>query len=123
MTVDEIMTKAPVSTSSRATVKHAFHLLQQLDLRHLPVVDDGRLVGMLSDRDFRTALGPGFFDGNAPADVLNGSVASLMSTDVISVSPETGIEEVIDLMIEHQVGAIPVAGDEQDDPRDAPHSS
>ncbi|HTM44755.1 MAG TPA: CBS domain-containing protein [Polyangiaceae bacterium] len=115
MTVDEIMTTVPVTTSPRATVRQALRLLHELDLRHLPVVDDGRLIGMLSDRDFRTALGPGYLDGVSSAEAMNGSVAALMSSDLVCVSPETEIAEVVDLMIEHRVGAIPVAGDDEDD--------
>jgi acetoin utilization protein AcuB len=47
--------------------------------------------------------------------VLDASIASLMSSDLLSVSPETDVTEVVDLMIEHRVGAIPVVGDEGDD--------
>jgi acetoin utilization protein AcuB len=115
MIVDELMTQAPVTTSSRATLAQGWRLLHQLDLRHLPIVDDGRLVGMLSDRDLRAALGPGFEYGAASRSVLDASIASLMSSDLLSVSPETDVTEVVDLMIEHRVGAIPVVGDEGDD--------
>jgi acetoin utilization protein AcuB len=115
MTVDEIMTPAPVFTSSKATLGQALRLLQQLELRHLPVVDDGRLVGMLSDRDLRTALGPSFESGSAVSNAsLEAAISSIMSAAVVSVSPETEVPEVIDLMLEHRVGAIPVAGDEED---------
>jgi len=115
MVVDEVMTAVPVTTSPHATVRQALRLLLTLDLRHLPVVDDGRLIGMLSDRDFRTALGPGFLDGIASADALEASVASLMTADLVIVAPETDLAEVIDLMIEHRIGAIPVVGDVADE--------
>lgn len=108
------MTAAPVTTSPRATLRQALRLLQQLELRHLPVVDDGRLVGMLSDRDFRTALGHGFEDGNAPKEDLDASVASLMTSEVLCVPPDAPLSELIDLMVEHHVGAIPVAADSDD---------
>jgi acetoin utilization protein AcuB len=115
MIAREIMTSAPVTISPRATVGQALRLLQTLDLRHLPVVDDGRLVGMLSDRDFRTALGPGFLDGTASADALHASVASLMTAQVVAVFPETDIVEIIDRMIGHGVGALPVTAEDSDD--------
>lgn len=115
MIAHQIMTSAPVTTSPRATVGQALRLLQTLALRHLPVVDDGRLIGMLSDRDFRTALGTGFLDGIAPTDSVHASVASLMTADVISVFPKTDIVEIIDRMIEHGVGAIPVTAEESDE--------
>jgi hypothetical protein len=67
--------------------------------------------GMVSDRDLRTLIDPMFAlapaSGTRSQD-LDQPISALMSSDVISVSPESEVEEVIDLMIEHRIGAVPV---------------
>jgi acetoin utilization protein AcuB len=96
---------ADVHTSIRAVMNR----LQDLDIRHLPIVEDERLVGIISDRDLREVtsrlIGEGARHGEA---LLDGPISDVMSTDVVSVDAETELEEVVDLMIEHRVGALPV---------------
>lgn len=85
-------------------------MLLELDVRHLPVVDEGQLVGIVSDRDFRQVSvllgGAGSPDGLQR--LLARPVSDFMSSDVISVDPEAEIDEIIDIMIEQKVGALPV---------------
>ena len=55
MIARDLMTEAPATVGPTATVRKAVDILQTLDIRHLPVVnDDGELIGMLSDRDLRS---------------------------------------------------------------------
>ena len=107
MVVEEIMTKDPFALKITDTIGTALRQLAEADVRHLPVTEGGRLVGIISDRDLRE-IAP----GGTPVDreAIGDSVASIMSSDVISVNPETDIVEVIDLMIEHKIGAVPVVG-------------
>lgn len=96
MNAIDLMTRHPVTVRETATVSAAIRTLRELDVRHLPVISvDGELVGMLSDRDL---LDP------PPAT----SVAALMSHDVISVTEETDVEEIIDLLVSNRIGAVPV---------------
>ena len=98
ITARELMTESPTVVDATATLKHAIERLQALDVRHLPVVDtDGLLVGMLSDRDLRSAAFP-----------LDAAVSSVMSTDVIAVDAEADVAEIIDLMLDNKIGAVPV---------------
>jgi len=100
ITARELMTESPTVVDATATLKTAIEKLQALDIRHLPVVDtDGQLVGMLSDRDLRSYVG---------VLPLDASVSSAMSTDVIAVEPEADVAEVIDLMLDNKIGALPV---------------
>lgn len=114
MTVGEIMTRSPMTAESTTTVGEALGLLYELDVRHLPVVDEGRLVGMISDRDLRTLLGPSFRLGVAKTDVLERPIGPLMSSDVRSVDPETELSEAIDIMLDNRVGALAVTSAEDD---------
>lgn len=112
MNASELMTEAPVTIGPKATVREAARLLDTLDIRHLPVVnDEHELIGMLSDRDLRSlsipAYGGAQHTGNVRT-VLDASVSSVMTSDVISVEEETDAKELVELMLDFKVGAIPV---------------
>src|SRR5262249_3267890 len=51
MRAGELMTAFPATVTSQAPVAEALDLMRDMDIRHLPVVDGGALIGMLSDRD------------------------------------------------------------------------
>ena len=82
--------------------------MRKLGVRHLPVTDgDLRLVGMLSDRDVRTAVGNAASD-NAPARVRELTVADVMTRDPISISSDLRLADLTRLLIKSRVGAVPV---------------
>ena len=110
MVVSEVMTAQPVTAEVTNTVRDALRLLRQLDARHLPVIDDGRLAGIVSDRDLREITAPVLegLGGERSNRLLSQPLSQVMASDVVSVNEETELEEVIDLMIEHRVGAVPV---------------
>ncbi len=111
MNAQEIMTAEVVTVGRVESLAKAMNLLAELDVRHLPVVDDNGLVGMLSDRDLREA---GLFqiaDDGSTDDIhrLRATpVADAMHTDVVSIHPGSTVPEIIDLMVEQKVGALPV---------------
>lgn len=109
------MTPNPATAEAATSVRAVMRRLIDLDVRHIPIVDDGALVGIVSDRDLREVTSRLVAEGETRLDrVLDRPVADIMSADVVSVNPETDLEEVVDLMIEHKVGALPVVspGDE-----------
>lgn len=111
MEVSEIMTPNPERIDVTESVRQALFKLIELDIRHLPVVEDEELVGMISDRDLREFVVPMASDLESvnPADArFDRSISSLMKGDIISVHPETDVVEVIDLMIDQRIGAVPV---------------
>jgi len=107
MVVDEVMTREPTTVSSRVSIGEALSTLKEVDARHLPVVDGGELVGILSDRDLLEARNL-LDDPDADTSVLERAVSAYMSTDVASVNPETELTEAVDIMLERRVGALPV---------------
>jgi CBS domain-containing protein len=106
----DIMTENPVTATELMSVAEALGLLYELDVRHLPVVSGRELVGIISDRDLRAFSGA---TEDAAIEAVEGArsstVANFMNTSPVKVDPETGVREVIELMLLHRVGAIPVA--------------
>ena len=111
VTARELMTENPATLTAQATIAEAWELMRELEIRHVPVIHGGALVGMLSDRDLaRVGIGSLLMAegaGEAGQD-LGTPISGLMSTDVIVVDPETELSDVIDLFIESRVGALPV---------------
>ena len=111
MTARDLMTPNPMTVTPQASIAEAWDLMRELDIRHVPVVQGGALVGMLSDRDLArldvarllTAEG-----ADALRRELGTPVVNVMSSDVIFVEPETEVSDVVALLLEHKVGAIPV---------------
>ena len=112
LTAHDLMTEDPTTVSTTATVQRAIWLLQTLDVRHLPVVDeDGALVGMLSDRDIRGLAFPKILGSEyvgAVQTALDAPVSTVMSGNVLSVDVEADAAEIIDLMLDQRIGAVPV---------------
>ena len=111
MNARDVMTPNPMTIRSQATVAEAWDLMGEMEIRHVPVVDDGTLVGMLSDRDLgrldvtRMLVAEG---ADALRQELATPVAKLMSLDVIAAEPETELGNIVDVLVEQKVGALPV---------------
>jgi len=106
MIAADIMTPAPRTIGINDSIGEAYELLRELDVRHVPVInDDGDLVGILSDRDLA---------GRPPASLPSSTarVADVMSGAVVSVDPQADVREVIERLLENRIGAIPVVDGE-----------
>lgn len=99
----DVMTPAPTTVPSSALVADAHHALQRHGYRHLPVVDQGRLVGMLSEHDLQRAL-----QALEAAQDVGTTVGHWMTTDVITVDSDTPIEEVVRVLYQAPFHAVPV---------------
>lgn len=108
----DLMTADPVTVTASSTVGDAIQVLQALQVRHVPVVKEtGELVGMLSDRDLRAISIPRMVEDEWLGDLraaLETPVARVMSSDVVTVEEEAAATEVIELMLDNNVGAVPV---------------
>ena len=111
MRVGEWMRKNPIALSADATVGEAWRLMRRNRIRHLPVLDKGRLVGILTDRDLRMAL-PSPASRLEPLERLErwGDVRvwEVMSRVVLTAQPETGLDEAVDLILRYRIGGLPV---------------
>jgi len=109
--VGEIMTAQVSTIDHDAKLLEAVLLLRSSGFRHLPVVKEGQLVGLLSDRDVQRAA-PSLF-GEVTQEEYNRifettPVSRVMARDTLTVTPETPINEAVALMHEHKYGALPV---------------
>jgi acetoin utilization protein AcuB len=111
MKARDVMTPSPVTVTPQATLAEVWDLMREADIRHVPVVQAGVLAGMLSDRDL-ASLDVARVLTTEGADALRRTLAmpvvTVMSSDVIFVEAEADLGEVVELMLEHKVGAIPV---------------
>ncbi len=111
MNVSDLMHSEVVTISSKATVLDAIRKLSEWDIRHLPVVDDGRLVGIVSDRDLREYRLPPIEELKHPdytQDMMDTPISELMNDDIIYLTPDESIRTAIDSMLNYQLGALPV---------------
>jgi acetoin utilization protein AcuB len=108
--VKEVMTENPATATELMSVAEALGLLYELDVRHLPVVRGRELVGIISDRDLRSFSGASEDEAmEAVENARAANVGNFMNTSTVKVDPETNVREVLELMLLHRVGAIPVA--------------
>jgi acetoin utilization protein AcuB len=117
MNAAEIMTENPRTMLSTSPLAAAIDALHSLQVRHLPIIDErGHLIGMLSDRDLgplmKTFIEGAEVDGMAvpPSDRV---VADYMTGAVVSVEPEASMAEIIQLMLDERIGAVPVIDDDE----------
>lgn len=111
MTAQELMTPKPATVTPEATVAQVWDLMREFEIRHVPVVDRDALVGMLSDRDLASlnVSGLGTLRGaEALQRELARPVVDIMTSDVVSVEPDTEVAEIVEIMLETKVGALPV---------------
>lgn len=114
MIASEIMTENPRIVRPSDPLGQALDALQMMEVRHLPVVDDDdNLVGMLSDRDVGSLVRISRQSAEGEGDALTDRpVAEYMSGDVVTVEPDTDVTEVIEAMLGHRIGAVPVVDPE-----------
>lgn len=114
--VDEVMHSPVVALSPEDSLDDAVAQCHDWRIRHLPVLRDEELVGIVSDRDIRLALGRALVaDAQAQRDgrlhVDGTKVGDIMSADVITIEPGDMLSECVPLMLGHRVSALPVSVD------------
>lgn len=102
MNVSEIMTRGLVTVQEGQSLAAATALLREHSIRHLPVVNRGGLVGLVTQRDILRVLGD---SQRTPQDIL---VRDVMTRDVATVSPESSVREAIGVLLGNKYGCLPV---------------
>jgi CBS domain-containing protein len=111
--VSEIMTREVVTLLEEDNLLNIAAGLERFRFHHLPVVDDNKVVGMLSQRDILRATVAGV-DGGAAARAREARfleqtfVRDVMTTDVVVARPDEPIKTAAQRMLAHRYGALPV---------------
>lgn len=114
--VSEVMVDSLVTVSPGDSLQHALSLLEKYQVHELPVVEQGRLIGIVTDGDlkFFTPAFPLLPDLEELRQTLRElTVAAAMTLEPVSVDPKATLLDAITLMYEHHVGALLVTEDER----------
>ena len=98
------MTREVIVVAPSATVADALDLARAHKIRHLPVVGDGRLAGVVTDRDLRLAIAGGANPEDTP-------VEKVMTSPAITTEPDTPMESAAQTLIGNRIGCLPVVED------------
>ncbi|EGR2495789.1 CBS domain-containing protein [Vibrio cholerae] len=108
--VEDMMTRHPHTLLRTHTLNDAKHLMEALDIRHVPIVDaNKKLLGIVSQRDLLAAQ-----ESSLQRSAQGDSIAfetplfEVMHTDVTSVAPQAGLKESAIYMQKHKIGCLPV---------------
>lgn len=98
--VMKYMTTTPITINGELPLQQAIDTMNSNGIRHLPVLKNGKIIGILSDRDVKMVLG---FKDIDPQKV---TVEEACTFDPLSVSPEAPLDEVVTLMAEKKIGSV-----------------
>jgi CBS domain-containing protein len=100
MNIRDIMTKNPRTAGPNDSIQSVAQIMRDEDTGVVPIVDKGRLVGIVTDRDIVVRC---VADGN-----FNAKATDACSEDVITVTPDMSTSDAAELMAEHQIRRLPV---------------
>ena len=100
MNVAEVMTPNPRTLELSDSIRDAAVIMRDEDTGAVPVIEDGRVVGMITDRDIVIRA---IADGDHDA-----TIDDIVSDDVVTCTPEMSTAEAAQLMSEHQIRRLPV---------------
>ncbi len=114
MLVQHWMTRDPVTIEADTPFLEARLILKDKHIRHLPVVECGKLIGVVSDRDVKQAAP----SGATTLDVyelnyllLKMTVRDLIKREPVTIKPTNSVEKAALLMHDHKIGCLPVVDD------------
>lgn len=109
--VEEIMMGSPVTLKPEDTLDLANDVISLGRIRHIPVVKDGRLVGLLSERDLMGRAATAIFglkQKSKSALLKSVLIKDIMKKKVVTVKPDTPITEAAHVMKQKKIGCVPV---------------
>jgi len=116
MTVKEVMVKEIATLDVNDELSLANDIMRLGRIRHLPVVDGNRLVGLVSERDlFRSSLAQVLgYGGSESRNLMKAlRIKDIMVKEVTTISPEAKLFDAVKLMIDEKIGCLPVVEDDR----------
>ena len=116
MNMEDVMTRDVLTLAPSDSLRSAVATVQRNRIRHIPIVEDSRLVGIVTDRDIKRATpsvhgGASQEDFNRALDEL--TLAQVMTRDPLCVHPNTSVKDAVSLLIDRKYGALPVVEGEK----------
>lgn len=102
MKLKDIMTKNIASVNTTSTVEEVAKLMQKYNVGSVPVCEQDKLVGIVTDRDI---IMKNIASGNSPS---NTSVRNIMTSNITTATPDMDMSEAYKLMSDHQIRRLPV---------------
>lgn len=109
--VADIMTCDPVTVEPENSIAVAIRMMRKGELRRLPVVEDGRLIGVVTSGDLRRITGLSSILRDQSQDNFlwyHIPVANVMTRDPVTLTPDTSIAEAARLLVKYKIGGLPV---------------
>jgi len=116
MRVRDVMTPDPITISPNHSIGTALARMRQGGFRRLPVVENGKLVGIITDRDLRLAMNSpyvmreGWYDSYLMEHL---EVRSCMTPDTLTVDADEALLDAVRLMRKHKFGGLPVLDEDK----------
>jgi acetoin utilization protein AcuB len=101
MQIVNLMTPDPITIDQHDTLSKAKSIMDRGRFRRLPVMDDGQLVGIVTERDLREYTG--YLESTR--------VTAAMRTQLITVTPYSTVEDAACLMLKHKIGGLPIVAE------------
>jgi acetoin utilization protein AcuB len=110
--VRDSMTREVVTLGPEASAAEAWGICQEMGIRHMPIVEAGRLVGLVSDRDLRD-ISPPRGSGGERETLGWTRLRDIMSTDVVTIHPLDTIEDAARALYDRKIGCLPVVAEDE----------
>jgi CBS domain-containing protein len=105
--IRDLMTENPSSCERGTPVAEAAKVMARENVGSVPVVQNGRLVGVVTDRDLVVRV---LAEGRDPQSTTVGEIAS---SELVTLSPDDGVDQALQLLARHQVRRLPVVEGER----------
>lgn len=116
LSVADLMTCDPDTVAPDTPLEHAIAAMNRAERRQLPVVEDGKLVGIISDRDVRLAVNSPFIEMDSldKLRLLDSiTVGQCMTPNPVSIAPTAKLYEAAGILSRYKFGALPVMEGEE----------
>ena len=110
MNVGSVMTEKVFKVTPEDSIGTIHEILEKVEFHHLLVVEDEKLVGIVSDRDILKAIGPllSASSRGGGEDILKQKVSQIMTRKLITVKRDTPLEEATNLVLKNNISCLPV---------------
>ncbi|WP_153730689.1 acetoin utilization AcuB family protein [Sporosarcina obsidiansis] len=112
MLVQDLMKTEVITLNSTHTIADAVQIMQKKRIRHIPIVKDGRLIGLVTDRDVKEAS-PSSISERLEPSLYETPLDKIMKTDLLIGHPRDFVEEAALLFYTYEIGCLPIVSNYQ----------